>query len=328
MKDYKLFPMNLSLFDGGAGASGATGASSNAAAPSGAGEEGEAQAAKSKIPGTSRGKKAGETILYGKQETDPAPAAEEKTEENPSGVTTTSNTLEAKKAEFDRLIREEYKDVYDERVQTVLKSRLKNQKELEGRLSAVSPVLDLLMDKYKVKNEQELARAIEQDDAYWEEGAEEAGLSVEQYKYMKKIERENAELQKAKQQAQQNEYARQQIGKWGREAEELKAEYPDFDLGNEMGDRNFVGMLRAGVPVKIAYEAIHINDVKAKTAQSAAKTAEKNVTENIRAKGARPQENGTMQSGGVIVKNDVSKLTREDRAEIAKRAMRGEKIQF
>ena len=51
--------------------------------------------------------------------------------------------------------------------------------------------------------------------------------------------------------------------------------------------------------------------------------------ENRSAEGqGRPQENGTLQSGGMIVKNDVSKLTREDRAEIARRAMRGEKIQF
>lgn len=329
MKNWKLERMNLSLFGEG-GAPSAPAPDSNPG--EGSSEHSQAQAVN--VPGDGRGRRKGETVLYGKQEespaqeADPAPDAGGKTAENPSGIVTTSNTLEERKAEFDKLVRGEYKDVYNERVQTVLKSRLKDQKQLESRLSAAQPVLELLMDKYKVKNESELAQAIEQDDAYWEEGAENAGLSIEQYKYVKKLERQNMELLKAQQQAQQSEFAREQIGKWTNEAEALRQEYPDFRLENELGDRNFVGMLRAGVPVKIAYEAIHINDVKAQTAQAAAKTAEKQVTSNIRAKGARPQENGTLQSGGMIVKNDVSKLTREDRAEIARRAMRGEKIQF
>ena len=52
------------------------------------------------------------------------------------------------------------------------------------------------------------------------------------------------------------------------------------------------------------------------------------VTDNIRAKGSRPLENGTSQQGAFIVKNDVNALTKEDRAEIARRVRRGEVISF
>ena len=49
---------------------------------------------------------------------------------------------------------------------------------------------------------------------------------------------------------------------------------------------------------------------------------------NLKAKQSRPAENGTSSKTAVIVKNDVSKLTRAERAEVARRAMLGEHIEF
>ena len=57
-------------------------------------------------------------------------------------------------------------------------------------------------------------------------------------------------------------------------------------------------------------------------------TTEKQVVDGIRAKGARPAEVGMTSSSGFIIKDDASKLTRQDRAEIARRATMGEKIRF
>ena len=54
----------------------------------------------------------------------------------------------------------------------------------------------------------------------------------------------------------------------------------------------------------------------------------KKVTDNIRARGARPVENGSNQVAAATVKNDVTKLTAKDRAEIVKRVKNGEKISF
>jgi len=53
---------------------------------------------------------------------------------------------------------------------------------------------------------------------------------------------------------------------------------------------------------------------------------EKAVVDNIRARGSRPSENGTSSQSAFIVKDDVSKLSKEDRRNIAKRVMMGEKI--
>ena len=63
-------------------------------------------------------------------------------------------------------------------------------------------------------------------------------------------------------------------------------------------------------------------------AQTAAINAEKNTVAKIKNKSSRPAENGTSSSSSAIVKSDVSNLTKADRAEIARRAAKGEIISF
>ena len=87
-------------------------------------------------------------------------------------------------------------------------------------------------------------------------------------------------------------------------------------------------MLRSGVPVRLAYEVKHMDEIKAGVAQNTAKTTEKQVVEGIRAKGARPAENGTSSQSAFVVKDDPSQWTKKDRAEVVKRAARGEKIKL
>ena len=108
----------------------------------------------------------------------------------------------------------------------------------------------------------------------------------------------------------------------------MKGDYPSFDLGAESQNPQFLAMLRAGVPVQHAYEVVHMDEIKAGVAKLTAKATEKQVVSGIRAKGARPQENGTAAQSPFTVKDDVSKLTRKDRAEIARRVARGETISF
>ena len=119
-----------------------------------------------------------------------------------------------------------------------------------------------------------------------------------------------------------------QLQRWYSQAEEARQAYPDLDLERESQDPRFLGMLKAGVPVQHAYEVIHMDAIKAGVAQSAAQTAARQVTDNVRARGARPAENGVSSGSGFLVKSDVSKLTKKDRAEIARRAAHGEKIIF
>ena len=60
----------------------------------------------------------------------------------------TANTLEKRRADFEKLIRGEYKDIYDERAQRMIDERFKKTKALEEQSAAIRPVLDLLAENY------------------------------------------------------------------------------------------------------------------------------------------------------------------------------------
>ena len=173
-----------------------------------------------------------------------------------------------------------------------------------------------------------LLTAIEQDDVYYEAAAEEAGLTVEQFKAMQKLERDSAELTALRQRQQGEKQLREQMNTWYKEGEQVKKLYPTFDLATEVKDRNFLGLLRSGVNVQQAYELMHMDEIKAAAAKTAAETAGKQMEAKIKKNAARPLENGTSTQSAAIVKNDVHNLTRADRAEVARRAARGEKIKF
>ena len=77
-----------------------------------------------------------------------------------------------------------------------------------------------------------------------------------------------------------------------------------------------------------AFRVMHLDELMANNAAQVARQTEAAVAANVRANGSRPVENGTRQQSSFTVKSDVSKLTKADRAEIARRVQRGEKISF
>lgn len=338
MAKYLFRTVNLQMFaDGGAAAAAAEGGGADLQ-----GAESTVTNADKKTSGSSSrnsGKKKGDLsgVVYGKQDASEASATDGNNEGSSSAaesketdVTTTSNTLEARRAAFEDLIKGEYKDIFAERTQAIIDRRFKETKNLEAQLNAAKPVLDMMMSKYKIADGDfnKLTKAIETDDAYWEEAAEEAGLTVEQYKTVQKLERENIELRRAQQQAEGQRRMNDQLNNWYRQAEEVKAIYPDFDFRAECANTDFIGLLKAGIPVQKAYETVHLDELITGAATVAARQAEQNVVANIRNKASRPAENGTFSQGGATIKSDVSALTKADRAEIARRVARGEMIKF
>ena len=122
--------------------------------------------------------------------------------------------------------------------------------------------------------------------------------------------------------------ARQTVQLWARQAEALREKYPGLDLEKESKDPRFLALLRVGLPVEQAYCALHCDELMEKAAADARAQAEKQVIDNVRAKGVRPEENGTMARGAFTVRRDVSRLGPAQRADIAKRAMMGEIIEL
>lgn len=304
-----LLNINLRLFDGEGASAGGEGAATGAA----------------ETVQTSPGKKSkGAEVVYGKQP-EPTPntvvqtATEQKTEPNVDPV--------ARKAEFDRIMGD-YKDLFQEKTQSIIDKRFKETKNLEKQLGDTRPILDTLMSKYGVEDGDvaKLTKAIEADDQYWEELADKEGLTVEQYKMKQKLESENASLKKVQNDIQAQQKTQQIYQAWLQEADTIKAnDYPDFNLEAELSNTQFVNLIGSGhIDLKTAYEVLHMGEIKS----GVAKKAESNVANTIRANGQRPSENGTASQSGVITKSDVSKLSRQDREEVARRVARGEKIEF
>ena len=347
MHNYKLLKVDLKLFDGAAGAPAAGGECAQAtegALPkaevkgrSGSSRRSKAGAFDNVVfgkqdaaAGTADGSAAGSNNATGKGEVNAGTAGRESPLGGTSGISTTSDSLEAKRQEFQKLIDGEYKDQYTEMFQNAFNRRFKEVKGMEDSLNAQKPILDMLMQRYKIGDGDmaKLQTAIEQDSTYWEDAAEEAGLTVEQYKAMQKLERENAELKAMRQRQAADQQAQQKLNQWHAESEEVKKIYPTFDFRAEAADRNFLGMLKAGLSVQQAYELKHMDEIKANAAKVAAQTAGQQMAARIQTKASRPAENGTSSQSAVIVKSDVHNLTRAERAEIAKRAARGESIKF
>lgn len=327
--------VKLQMFsDGVAAATGTDGATSGTSNNSSEYQQSQPIKYESKRKSRNSGKKTGELsdVVYGKQES--AGLAARDTEginsaaESKSDVTTTSNTLEDRRAAFEDLIKGEYKDEFTQRTQQIIDRRFKETKNLEARLNQAQPILDMLMAKYKTDDVAKLAKAIETDDAYWEEAAEEAGLTVEQYRNVQKLERENKELRLMRQRDEGQQRMEAQLNDWYRQADQVKAIYPDFDLKAEVQNREFLGLLKAGIPVQKAYETIHLDELVNGAAINAARQAEQRTVSNIKNRATRPAENGTSSQSTAKIKSDVHSLTPADRAEIARRVARGEKITF
>lgn len=92
--------------------------------------------------------------------------------------------------------------------------------------------------------------------------------------------------------------AEQTAARWSREADELTAQCPDFDLGAALKDDRFCALLRTGIDVRTAWFALHAQALLETACLRAGRSAEQRVAEHIRARGLRPAENG-LGSGGV-----------------------------
>ena len=253
-------------------------------------------------------------VQYGKQES--APAAGEK------------GSAEERNSRFEELIKGEYKDLYDARVQDTIQKRLKGNEATVQKYNALAPVLDLLAGKYGVQADdiEGLSKAIEEDETFYEDEALEKGLTVQQVKEMRKMQRENEALKKQMEESRNRQQADQTVAAWMQSAESLKQIYPSFDLNAELQNEQFRRLLQANIPLQTAFEVIHKDEIIPAAMQFTAKQVEAKVANNVRAGQKRPAEGAAGGRSAVQVKSDPSKFTKADMDEIARRVARGERI--
>lgn len=240
-----------------------------------------------------------------------------------------------KRTAFEQMIKGEYKDEYNARVQDAISKRFKSSEAVAERQKALTPILEILANKYGIDASDidkmdldKLGKAIMEDDSYFEAEALEKGVPVETLKALKRMEAENKQMKEAMENRQRQDRNRKAYEELVRQSESVKSVYPGFDLKSEMENPNFGRLIAAGVDARTAYEVVHRDEIQPAMAQHIAQKTAERIANNIQSGARRPAENGANSQNSAVTKTDVTKLTKEDRAEIARRVARGEKIRF
>ena len=246
----------------------------------------------------------------------------------------TKSPEERRKA-FGELLRGEYADLTEELMQNAVTEatrRLEASPAMKGLMQA-------LQEKYGTDANDlvALAEAVRngavKDDAYYEKLAMEKGVSTRTARELDKLESQNKHLteqqqmiqQMERQRAQQACIAELQAG-WDREAEQLKAQYPDFNMAEVLANPEVEKMMRSGVSMTNAYRSAYFDHILKQQQAATARQVEQGVVNRLQQRNARPGENGTRPGGAVQTKIDVSHMSRKEMEEMEKRAMRGEVI--
>lgn len=305
-----IFKLNLKMFDGACGASSGTG-DGTGTATSGVNE------------GTSSGannSKDLSKVVYGKQ-----PVVAENT---------SSNTQDDAQSRYNEYRNGEGKDFINKEIENAVKRRFKDHSELKKSNGKMQSVMNAVAMKYGIDptDTDGILKAVAEDESYYETAADEAGMSVEQYKKMKQLEAENAQLQAIRQEEDRRKEFDAKYAEWSMQADFARNEYPNLDLNTEMQNKDFFGLLTRGIDVKTAYQVIHQDEIVqsaiSTATQRTAQAVQQQTVNNIRSKGLRPDESAGSSQAGFTFKTDPHKWTKADREEIAKRVAMGEKIRL
>lgn len=246
----------------------------------------------------------------------------------------TKSPEERRKA-FGELLRGEYADLTEELMQNAVTEatrRLEASPAMKGLMQALqekygTDANDLVALTEAVRN------GAVKNDAYYEKLAMEKGVSTRTARELDKLESQNKHLteqqqmiqQMERQRAQQARIAELQAG-WDREAEQLKAQYPDFNMAEVLANPEVEKMMRSGVSMTNAYRSAYFDHILKQQQAATARQVEQGVVNRMQQRNARPGENGTRPGSAVQTKIDVSHMSRKEMEEMERRAMRGEVI--
>ena len=332
----ELLKLNLQLFADGAGASGegggegTTGDNATAAAEQRLRELGvpedrirkRASKVASKMPAPVA------------QTTEEAPKEETKVE---SATTEDKPTTEAqetpKRMSWDEIMKD---PEYNKEMQAVVRSRLKSEKSAEEALGKMAPAIEVMARKYgldaKNMDYEALAKAINDDDAYYEDKALEMGVSVETAKKVDQMERDTERKKAEQNKTIQEQMIQQHFVKLEQQSEAMKKVFPNFDLRTELQNPIFARMTAPGVGISVedAYYAIHRNEIQAASSQVIAKKTAEKISNAIQSGSRRPDESGVSSQAPSVSTFDYRNASRDQREALKKRireaAARGEKL--
>lgn len=266
------------------------------------------------------------------------PSAEETTGEAQQQEEPKQADPAQKRRAFGQLMQGEYAAEFEEALQRA--SEMAVQNVLDN--PAVKGLMDALGEAYgiDVQSADNLAALTEavkngkvKNDEYYETLAAERGISVKTAREMDRMESElqraNAEKQRAEQIRQAAEHQQRAAAvraQWEAEAAQLKVKYPAFELDEVLNNPSVADMIRRGIGLEAAYRAAYFDQLMEASTARTAQQVEQGVTARIQQRAQRPAENGAHPGGAAEMKVDVAHMTAKQRAELAKRARRGERI--
>ncbi len=341
--------MNLQLFAEGGGDGGAAGDGAEAAPAVQAPELRPAQerlakrsrpgrAVKAELPQSAAPTAPSEREPVSSADADPQTEKESAPgEEKPEQEPKPTDPAEKRKA-FGQLMQGEYAAEFEEALQRA--SEMAVQNVLDN--PAVKGLMDALGEAYgiDVQSADNLAALTEavkngkvKNDEYYETLAAERGISVKTAREMDRMESElqraNAEKQRAEQIRQAAEHQQRAAAvraQWEAEAAQLKVKYPAFELDEVLNNPSVADMIRRGIGLEAAYRAAYFDQLMEASTAHTAQQVEQGVAARIQQRAQRPAENGAHPGGAAEMKVDVAHMTAKQRAELAKRARRGERI--
>jgi hypothetical protein len=304
---------------GGEGAAGVTSADAGQSTGETAADAGQTMEGRLEQLGVPRDK-----IRKGAYKATRAAAPVAKTEE-PETETPESGAADRKPWEE---IKAGYKADFDAEVQNIVQARVKREQEKSqqyaDRQTKLAPLVDFFSAKYGLDPENldvdALVQKFREDSSLSEERAMETGTSAEVAHKLDLVEQEERRMErerKAREQELAAAFQRQQTNdhfdNLMKQANELAAKIPGFNLMTELENSSFAEMTRPGSPVTVeqAYYALH-PEYRQAEAESVARRATEGVAAAVRAGQSRPAENGAQAASvGQINYRNMSRADRE-----------------
>ena len=258
-------------------------------------------------------------------------------EEKPEQEPKTLDPAQKRRA-VGQLMQGEYAAEFEEAMQRAAQLAVQSVQEnpaVKGLLEALGEAYGI--DAGNAENLEALTEAVKsgkvKNDEYYETLAAERGISVKTARELDKMEgelqRANAEKQRAEQMrlaAEHQQRAAAVRAQWEAEAAQLKEKYPAFELDEVLNNPSVADMIRRGIGLEAAYRAAYFDQLMTESTARTAKQVEQGVAARIQQRAQRPAENGAHPGAAAETKVDVAHMTAKQRAELAKRARRGERI--
>ena len=243
-------------------------------------------------------------------------------EKNPAPSVNTQPTTETQttvKMSYEDMIKsEDYKDAHKAYMDKTIGDRLKKYKGLEENYGKARTALDIVANKYGINPEDEnfletLSAKIEADDSYYENYAMEHDISTDDARKIVTMERKMAQIEAQKAEQAKQEQMRQQIALLHKNAEQTKAQFPQFDLETEMQNEKFRRLCAVNNgDTTSAYMACHWKELTTSMVQVASQQIQAQTAQAVASNMARPTENGMSSVAPTVVNKDFTGMSLKD----------------